>query len=205
VSTWEERIAERAKFATAPCFFPCLPETNCADCYPPAPTEPPAYYVSPRKRIRRHTRNKIGDRNGWICGFCHTHVDRDLGWPHPLSPSTRHILWVGYGAGGTEDPGNLRMEHLACNMKNLPLPLAKVLVGVRERDGLPPITEDERRRIIAEVIANPPPVVPRDEAVRRYWRPGMVSWERWHTENPGACGCAPGAPSSFCLPEPAAL
>ncbi|GAA3843906.1 hypothetical protein GCM10022226_78630 [Sphaerisporangium flaviroseum] len=174
-----------------------------ADCYPPEPTEPPMYHVSTRKRIRRHTRNKIGDRDGWTCGYCHTHVDRDLRWPHPLSPSIGHILWVGFDAGGIDDPDNLRLEHLACNMYNVPRLLVSTLGprarGEREQAGLPPYTDDERRAIIAEAL-DAPPAVPRDEAMRRYWRPGMVSWQRWHTENPGACSCTSGEPSVFCRP-----
>ncbi|MFC6080957.1 hypothetical protein [Sphaerisporangium aureirubrum] len=185
-----------------PCFLPCHPETGCPACHPHSPA--PAPPRPSRARHRRPARNRIGDRDNWTCGYCHTHVDRDLRWPHPLSPSVGHIRWVGFGAGGTDNPVNLRIEHLACNMQNIPHLLLDTLSpgarADREQAGLPPYTEQERRAIIDQALDDPPPARPRSEAVRRYWRPGRQSWRRWHTENPGSCTCAPGAPSSFCLP-----
>ncbi|RCG31939.1 hypothetical protein DQ384_05190 [Sphaerisporangium album] len=93
-------------------------------------------------------------------------------------------------------------------MKNIPHTLLTTLspraLAEREQAGLPPYTDDERRAIIAEVLDNPAPPVPRDEAVRRYWSPRYVSWKRWHAENPGACDCTPDQPGAFCLPPPLA-
>lgn len=158
-----------------------------------------------RTYVRSGTRNKVGDRDGWICGFCRTSVDRTLKWPHPRSPSTDHILWAGWGVGGTDDLSNLRVAHLACNMRNVPkvLPVRPTRYH-RERAGLAHLTDEEwqaeRLRRLAAAIENPPVPVPLDEAVRRYWNPGCVSWCRWHAENPGQCECAPDAPSEYCLP-----
>lgn len=201
-------MSQRAKYASAPCFLPCLPETNCPACYPPEPAEPPMHNLSPRTRIRRTARNRIGDRDGWVCGFCRRPVDNTVRWPHPVSPSVGHILWRGGGAGGSDDPSNLRIEHLACNMKNCP-PLRTslphpIFVRRREDAGLPPYTvetwEEERQQAVRDALANPKPARTLEECIWLYWLPGMSSWTRWHEENPAVCDCTPIRPCPFCWP-----
>lgn len=154
----------------------------------------------------RHLRNRIGDRDGWMCGYCRTAVDPAIRWPHPLSPSTGHIRWVAFG--GDDHPDNLRIEHLACNTKNIPPMLVSVPGQAaqrrRELSGLPPYTDEEwkqeRQLLLDGILANPPEPLPLAEAVRRHWQPGMTSWTRWHAENPGACNCREGFPSALCMP-----
>lgn len=110
---------------------------------------------------------------------------------------------------GTNTPANLRIEHLACNTKNVPPMLGRLpppsVQQERARAGLPPYTEEEwtreRERTLTAFLANPPEPLPLAEAVRRHWRPGRAAWERWHAENPGVCDCQPGRPSQFCLPD----
>jgi hypothetical protein len=155
----------------------------------------------------RHLRNRIGDRDSWICGYCRTAIDPAIRWPHPLSPSIGHIRWVAFD--GDDQPENLRIEHLACNTKNIPPMLVSVPGHAaqrrREAAGLPPYTDQEwkqeRQLLLESLLANPPEPLPLAEAVRRHWHPGMDSWTRWHAENPGICDCEEGNPSSFCLPS----
>lgn len=159
-----------------------------------------------KARPRVAARNRLGERDGWICGFCRTRVDKVIRWPHPVSPSVGHILWR--GGGGSDDPSNLRIEHLACNMKNAP-PLRApsphpLRVAEREAAGLPPYTaetwEEERQKVIREALENPKPPLTLEECIWRYWLPGMQSWTRWHAENPGVCSCTFEASSALCWP-----
>lgn len=157
--------------------------------------------------IVKRLRDKIGDRDGWICGYCRTAITPAIRWPHPLSPSLGHIRWRAFD--GDDRPENLRIEHLACNTKNVPPMLVSVPGRLaqlrRERAGLPPYTDEEwkqeRRLLLESRLANPPASLPLAEAVRRHWQPGMASWTRWHAENPGVCDCEEGNPSAFCMPS----
>ena len=60
----------------------------------------------------RHVR--IGNRCGWLCALCRQAVDQMLRWPDPCSPSTEHVIPL--SQGGTDDPVNLAIAHLACNV-----------------------------------------------------------------------------------------
>lgn len=59
---------------------------------------------------------QLAARDGWVCGRCGEPVDRALRWPHPMSASTGHIVRV--ADGGAYEPGNLRVEHLRCNLRH---------------------------------------------------------------------------------------
>lgn len=160
------------------------------------------------RSLRVGARNRVGDRDGWLCGFCRLPVDKTVRWPHPRSPSIDHILWRGGGAGGSDDPANLRIAHLACNMKNAP-PLRTsephpTFVRRRQDAGLPPYTpetwEEERQQLIADALADPQPALTLEECIWLYWRPGCTSWRRWHQENPASCDCIDDTPGAFCRP-----
>lgn len=80
---------------------------------------------APRRHVPKRVRNRVGDRDGWICRICHEPVDRDRPWIRPapgepfvrgsnnLYPSVEHLVPV--GVGGTNDEVNLAICHLACN------------------------------------------------------------------------------------------
>lgn len=80
-----------------------------------------------RRRISKTVRNRVGDRDGWICRICEGHVDRDLPWlrgprPDPAGPvlndrypSVEHVVPV--SMGGTNDEANLAICHLGCNVR----------------------------------------------------------------------------------------
>lgn len=160
------------------------------------------------RSLRVGARNRVGDRDDWLCGFCRLPVDKTVRWPHPGSPSVDHILWRGGGAGGSDDLANLRIAHLACNMKNAP-PLRTsephpILARRRQDAGLPPYTaetwEQERQQVVLDALTHPAPVLGLEECIRRYWDPGYASWRRWHSENPGACECTADSLDPFCWP-----
>lgn len=80
-----------------------------------------------RRRARTQRRNlmrrasgegmsiiELGDRDGWRCHLCGRRVDRRLDWPHPMSGSRDHLVPV--VDGGTNDPANLALAHLRCNV-----------------------------------------------------------------------------------------
>lgn len=72
--------------------------------------------------------SEVADRDGWTCGICSELVDRNLSYPDPLSPSLDHVIPL--SRGGSHDPSNVQLSHLACNLskgnrvKGRPLALA---------------------------------------------------------------------------------
>jgi 5-methylcytosine-specific restriction endonuclease McrA len=66
-------------------------------------------------RSERFLNEDIFERDGWICGICHKPVDRDLVHPDPASPSLDHIVPV--SQGGDHVRANVRLAHLACNVR----------------------------------------------------------------------------------------
>lgn len=58
-------------------------------------------------------RDQIGDRDRWKCGICGTRVNRNLAFPHSMSPSLDHI--VPLSKGGAHSPENVQIAHLQCN------------------------------------------------------------------------------------------
>jgi hypothetical protein len=65
----------------------------------------------------------VADRDGWICRIpgCGLPVERGMRFPDPWSPSVDHVIPVSFGGGN--DPENLRLAHLVCNMRRGVRPL----------------------------------------------------------------------------------
>lgn len=59
-------------------------------------------------------RAAVYERDAWTCGLCEEPVARDAPYPDPWSPSLDHI--VPASLGGSDDPSNLRLAHLRCNL-----------------------------------------------------------------------------------------
>ena len=57
----------------------------------------------------------VGDRDGWFCELCERHVDRDVKWPDPMSPSIDHIIPLSWN--GPHRYWNVRIAHLGCNIR----------------------------------------------------------------------------------------
>lgn len=88
--------------------------TLCDDCY-----RPHRYGM---------TVEQIADRDGSLCRGCNEPVDMSLRRPDLRSPSVDHI--IPWSKGGTNDPENLQLMHLACNvLKGAQVP-EHLLVGV---------------------------------------------------------------------------
>lgn len=62
-----------------------------------------------------YLRAAICVRDGWTCGICSRSVDSDREYPDPLAASLDHVVPV--SQGGTNDPANLRLVHLVCNLR----------------------------------------------------------------------------------------
>lgn len=62
-----------------------------------------------------YIRAEICKRDNWECQLCGEPVDPELTHPHPMSPSLDHITPVAHG--GNNDPSNLRLTHLICNLQ----------------------------------------------------------------------------------------
>ncbi|MER7331681.1 MULTISPECIES: HNH endonuclease [unclassified Micromonospora] len=58
---------------------------------------------------------EIYERDGWICGICHQHVDPKLEFPHPWSKSLDHRIPV--SKGGPHSRENTQIAHLLCNLR----------------------------------------------------------------------------------------
>jgi len=56
----------------------------------------------------------IADRDRWRCGICRKSVNKKLQHPDPMCASLDHVIPV--SQGGTNDPWNLRLTHLVCNL-----------------------------------------------------------------------------------------
>ena len=65
-------------------------------------------------RISDAARQAIYDRDQWKCQLCRKIVGKTRKHPHPRSPSLDHI--VPRSLGGTDDPANLQLAHLRCNI-----------------------------------------------------------------------------------------
>ena len=58
-------------------------------------------------------RNKIGERDGWVCNICGLNVDKNLNYPDPMSASLDHIIPL--SKGGLHIENNVHISHLRCN------------------------------------------------------------------------------------------
>lgn len=71
---------------------------------------------------------ELAERDRWRCHLCRKRVDRRLRWPHPRSASRDHLVPV--ADGGTNDPANLALAHLECNvLRNTGGTVQLLLVG----------------------------------------------------------------------------
>lgn len=70
------------------------------------------YKINNSKQNRIY-RNKIGERDNWICNICGIFVDKSLKYPNPMSASLDHIIPL--SKGGTHDENNVHISHLKCN------------------------------------------------------------------------------------------
>ena len=52
-------------------------------------------------------------RDGWTCQHCKKRVNKQLNWPHPMSPSLDHIIPL--STGGAHIYNNVQLAHLGCN------------------------------------------------------------------------------------------
>lgn len=78
-----------------------------------------------KNQVRRHrsggsarqgmTIDQLGERDWWRCVHCRRRVSSILRFPHPRSASFEHLVPV--SDGGTDDPANLALAHLACNLR----------------------------------------------------------------------------------------
>jgi hypothetical protein len=59
-------------------------------------------------------RNKVGERDDWICHRCNKPISRDREWPHPLAAVADHYP-ITRNAGGRTVMANLRIAHTVCN------------------------------------------------------------------------------------------
>lgn len=60
------------------------------------------------------TTAELADRDGSVCSLCSECVDVTVAWPDPLSPSVDHI--VPRSLGGLDEPHNVALAHLRCNI-----------------------------------------------------------------------------------------
>ena len=58
---------------------------------------------------------ELAERDRWRCHLCRRRVNPRLRWPHPRSASRDHLIPV--VDGGTNDPANLALAHLDCNVR----------------------------------------------------------------------------------------
>lgn len=70
--------------------------------------------VNGRRRRYKFSVTVLADRDGSKCGICSESVDLDLRHPNPMSPSVDHIIPRSHG--GSDEPENLQLSHLTCNL-----------------------------------------------------------------------------------------
>jgi 5-methylcytosine-specific restriction endonuclease McrA len=59
-------------------------------------------------------RAEIFKRDKWKCGVCRKKVRPELRYPDPGAPSLDHVIPI--AEGGDNEPANLRLTHLRCNL-----------------------------------------------------------------------------------------
>jgi len=65
-------------------------------------------------RVEIITEKIIYVRDALVCQHCKKRMNKNLKWPHPMSPSLDHI--VPLSQGGTHTYGNIQLAHLSCNL-----------------------------------------------------------------------------------------
>lgn len=70
-----------------------------------------------RRSFKKHgcSPEQLRKRDGADCQLCRSEVDMTLRHPNPLCPSVDHVL--PRARGGTNDPENLQLAHLVCNLR----------------------------------------------------------------------------------------
>lgn len=72
------------------------------------------YKINNSKQNRIY-RNKIGERDNWICNICGKKVNKELKYPDIMSASLDHIIPL--SMGGKHIESNVHISHLYCNIK----------------------------------------------------------------------------------------
>ena len=67
-----------------------------------------------RNQVPELSAKQLAERDGLDCSICGGVVDFDLKWPHRFSPSIDHVF--PYSRGGGNEPENLALAHLTCNI-----------------------------------------------------------------------------------------
>lgn len=74
-----------------------------------------------RKNLKRRAGGEpmsiaeMGERDRWRCHLCRRRVSPEARYPSPWSASRDHLVPVAHG--GTNDPSNLALAHLRCNVR----------------------------------------------------------------------------------------
>jgi len=84
------------------------------------------YYSKKRRAIyamgEEFTHLEIFERDGWMCGLCHTPVDQNLRYPNLLCATLDHIvplaeaLEQGWEPETIHTRANVQTAHLYCNL-----------------------------------------------------------------------------------------
>ena len=61
-------------------------------------------------------RDKLGERDGWICGLCSEPIDPVCKYPDPFSASIDHVIPLGPKFKGTHTWDNVQIAHNRCNV-----------------------------------------------------------------------------------------
>lgn len=93
----------------------------CGESFNPSTFSPKFCSLECRpERFRRTASGRayvliLADAHGWACGLCNLPIDEELAWPDVMSGSVDHIVPV--TKGGDDEPGNLQLAHLGCNIR----------------------------------------------------------------------------------------
>lgn len=77
-----------------------------------------------RRRARtgeRYTLDQVAEKTGGRCHLCGGDVDRDRTAGDPLSATRDHLIPI--SSGGSDTLANVKLAHLACNMRRGARPL----------------------------------------------------------------------------------
>ena len=58
-------------------------------------------------------RQKVFERDRWVCQLCRRRVNRNATAPHPRAPVIDHVIPL--NKGGTHEPANVQCAHFICN------------------------------------------------------------------------------------------
>jgi hypothetical protein len=72
-----------------------------------------AHGESRARKFERARKQRIFDRDGWVCQLCGDPIPEDARRPDPLAAEVDHCVPV--ALGGSDDPSNLQAAHARCN------------------------------------------------------------------------------------------